>query len=58
MASIYVGILLFLSLSKLQETINSASDIPPRTLVISRNELIKEIYRHAGKTTDSEIEAA
>lgn len=58
MASIYDwDIIIFVS-SKLQETINSASDIPPRTLVVSRNELIKAIYRHAGKTTDNEIEAA
>jgi plasmid replication initiation protein len=57
-ASIYDwDIVIFVS-SKLQETINSASDIPPRTLIVSRNELIKAIYRHAGKTTDSEIEAA
>jgi plasmid replication initiation protein len=58
MASIYDwDIIIFVS-SKLQETINLVSDIPPRTLVVSRNELIKAIYRHAGKTTDSEIEAA
>jgi plasmid replication initiation protein len=57
-ASIYDwDIIIFVS-SKLQETINFASDIPPRTLIVSRNELIKAIYRHAGKTTDSEIEAA
>ena len=57
-ASIYDwDIIIFVS-SKLQEVINSASDIPPRTLIVSRNELIKTIYRHAGKTTDREIEAA
>jgi len=57
-ASIYDwDIIIFVS-SKLQETINFSSDIPPRTLIVSRNELIKAIYRHAGKTTDSEIEAA
>ena len=57
-ASIYDwDIIIFVS-SKLQETINSTSDIPPRTLIVSRNELIKAIYRHAGKTTESEIEAA
>jgi predicted RNA-binding protein with PIN domain len=50
-------IILFVS-SKLQETINSKSDIPPRTLIVPKNELIKSIYRHSGKTTDNEIEAA
>ena len=47
-------IILFVS-SKLQEVINSKSDIPPRTLIIPRNELIKSIYRHSGKTTYVEI---
>ena len=57
-ASIYDwDIIIFVS-SKLQETMNSASDIPPRTLVVSRNELIKAISRHEGKTTENEIEAA
>ncbi len=57
-ASIYDwDISLFVS-SKLEETINSYSDVPPTTLVVSRNELIKAVDRHAGKTTDSEIEAA
>ena len=57
-ASIYDwDIIIFVS-SKLQEAINSASDIPPRTLIVPRNDLIKAIYRHAGKTTDNEIEAA
>lgn len=58
LASIYDwDIIIFVS-SKLQETINSASDIPPRTLIVSRNELVRSIYRHSGKTTDKEIEAA
>lgn len=57
-ASIYDwDIIIFVS-SKLQETMNSASDIPPRTLIVSRKELIKTICRHSGKTTNSEIEAA
>ena len=50
-------IILFVS-SKLQETINSKSDIPPRTLIVKRNELIKSIYRHSGRTTYIEMEAA
>lgn len=57
-ASIYDwDIIIFVS-SKLQETINSSSDIPPRTLIVPRGELIKAISRHEGKTTEKEIEAA
>jgi plasmid replication initiation protein len=58
LASIYDwDIILFVS-SKLQEFINSKKDIPPRTLIVPRHELFKEINRHAGKTTEDEIEAA
>jgi len=57
-ASIYDwDIILFVS-SKLQETINSKSDILPRTLIIPRHELLKAIYKHDGKTNRKELEAA
>ncbi len=57
-ASIYDwDIILFVS-SKLQEIINSKSDIPPRTLTIPRHELLKAIYKHDGKKNRKEIEAS
>jgi len=57
-ASIYDwDIILFVS-SKLQESINNVSDIPPRTLIITRNELLKAISRHSGKTNKKELEAS
>lgn len=57
-ASIYDwDIILFVS-SKLQESINNVSDIPPRTLIIPRNELLKAISRHSGKTNKKELEAS
>jgi plasmid replication initiation protein len=57
-ASIYDwDIILFIS-SKLQETINSKSDIPQRTLIIPRHELLKSIHKHDGKTNRKEIEAS
>ena len=44
--SIYdLDIILFFS-SKIQEIINSGSDIPPRTMVFSRHELLKTIHKH------------
>lgn len=55
-ASIYDwDIILFVS-SKLQELINSNKDIPPRTLIIPRHELLKEIYKHDGKTNRKQME--
>jgi plasmid replication initiation protein len=57
-ASIYDwDIILFVS-SKLQETMNNGLDVPPRTLIIPRHEFIKAISKHAGKTTNKEIEAS
>jgi len=56
LASIYDwDIILFVS-SKLQEFINSEKDIPPRTLIIPRHELLKEISKHDGKTNRRQIE--
>jgi plasmid replication initiation protein len=55
-ASIYDwDIILFVS-SKLQEFINANKDIPPRTLIIPRHELLKSIYKHDGKTNRKEME--
>jgi plasmid replication initiation protein len=57
-ASIYDwDIILFVS-SKLQETLNNGSDVPPRTLIIPRHELIKAICKYTGKTTNKELEAS
>jgi plasmid replication initiation protein len=56
LASIYDwDIILFVS-SKLQEFINSEKDIPPRTLIIPRHELLKAISKHDGKTNRRQIE--
>ena len=57
-ASIYDwDIILFVS-SKLQDVINSKSDIPPRTLIIPRHDLLKEIHRHDGKKQEKDIKAS
>ena len=57
-ASIYDwDIVLFVS-SKLQETINSKSDIPPRTLIIPRHELLRSIHRHDGKKEEKDLKAS
>ena len=57
-ASIYDwDIILFVS-SKIQEIMNSKADIPPRTIIIPRNELLKAIHKHDGKKNKKEIEAS
>jgi plasmid replication initiation protein len=59
LASIYDWDIILFVASKLQEFLNSEKeDIPPRTLILPRHELLKALHKHAGKTTENEIEAA
>lgn len=58
LASIYDWDIILLVSSKLQETINNSSDVPPRTLIISRSDLLKALYKHDGKTNKKELEAS
>lgn len=56
LASIYDwDIILFVS-SKLQEFLNSGKNIPPRTLIVPRHELLKAICKHDGQTNRRQIE--
>jgi hypothetical protein len=57
-ASIYDWDIILLIASKMQEVINSKTDIPPRTFIIPRHELLKEIYRHDGKKQEKDIKAS
>ncbi len=58
LASIYDWDIILFVAAKMQEILNTGTDIPPRTLVVPRNELIKSTHKHSGKTTEKEIEAA
>lgn len=58
LASIYDWDIILFVASKLQETLNLGKDIPPKTLIIPRHELIKAIYKHDGKKNRKQIEAA
>jgi plasmid replication initiation protein len=57
-ASIYDWDIIQLISGKIQEIINSGSDIPPRTLIIARHTLIKSLRKHDVRKTAKEIEAA
>jgi plasmid replication initiation protein len=57
-ASIYDWDIILLIASKMQEVINSKTDIPPRTFIIPRHELLREIYRHDGKKQEKDIKAS
>ena len=56
LASIYDWDIILFVAAKMQELMNSGADIPPRTIIIPRNKLIKSIHKHNGKTNRKEME--
>ncbi len=58
MASIYDWDIILFVASKMQEIINSGEDIPPRTLIIPRHELLKSIHRHDGKKQENDLKSS
>jgi len=54
-ASIYDWDIILLISAKMQEVINSGSDIPARTLIIPRNEILKALHKHNGKKQEKDL---
>lgn len=54
-ASIYDWDIIQLISCKMQEIINSGSDIPPRTLIIPRNEILRSLHKHNGKKQEKDL---
>jgi plasmid replication initiation protein len=57
-ASIYDWDIVLFVVNKIQEIINSGEDIPPRTLIFPRHELLKAICRHDGKKEEKDLKAS
>ena len=57
-ASIYDWDIIQCIAGKIQEVINSKEDIPPRTIIIPRHKLLKELHKHDGKTNQKKVEAS
>lgn len=57
-ASIYDWDIIMFVESKIQETLNSGSDIPPRTLIIPRHELLKSLHKHDGNKQNKDLHAS
>ena len=57
-ASIYDWDIIQCIAGKIQEVINSKEDIPPRTLIIPRHELLRSIDRHDGKKQEKDLKAS
>lgn len=58
LASIYDWDIVLFVASRMQRIINEMSDIPPRTMVVPRHELLKAIHRTNGKKTDKDLESS
>lgn len=56
LASIYDWDIILFVASKMQEILNSGSDIPPRTMVIPRHEILTAIHKHNVNTQQKELE--
>lgn len=58
LASIYDWDIILFVASKLQEFINLGQDIPPRTIIVPRHELLKAIHKHDGKKEEKDLKAS
>lgn len=56
LASIYDWDIILFVASKMQKILNDMSDIPPRSMIVPRHELLKSIHRRNGKKTDVDLE--
>jgi plasmid replication initiation protein len=56
LASIYDWDVILFVASKMQKILNDISDIPPRSMIVPRHELLKAIHRRNGKKTDTDLE--
>ena len=55
-ASIYDWDIILVVAGKIQEIINRGSDIPPRTIIIPRHELLKALHKQIGRKEQKDLE--
>lgn len=58
LASIYDWDIILFVASKMQEILNSGEDIPPRTLLVPRHELLKAIYKHDANKQQKDLKSS
>ena len=58
LASIYDWDIIVLVESKMQEILNSGTDIPPRTMILPRHEILKTLGKHDGKKEEKDLRAS
>lgn len=58
LASIYDWDIILFVAGKMQEILNNGTDIPPRTMIVQRHELLKALRRHDGKKEEKDLRAS
>jgi plasmid replication initiation protein len=58
LASIYDWDIILFVASKMQEILNKGRDIPPRTLVVPRHEILKSLHKYDGKKQQKDLESS
>lgn len=58
LASIYDWDIVLFVAGKMQEILNNGSDIPPRTMIFPRHEILKALKKHDGKKEELDLRAA
>lgn len=58
LASIYDWDIILFVAGRMQEILNKGSDIPPRTMVIPRHEILKALKKHDGKKQELDLRAS
>ena len=58
LASIYDWDIVLFVAGKMQDILNKGSDIPPRTMIIPRHEILKSLRKHDGKKQELDLRAA
>lgn len=56
LASIYDWDIILFVANKMQEIINSGTDIPPRTMIVPRHEILKKIHKYNIKKQQKDLE--
>jgi plasmid replication initiation protein len=56
LASIYDWDIILFVATKMQETLNIGKDIPPRTMIVPRHEILTAIHKHNVNTQQKELE--
>lgn len=58
LASIYDWDIILFVASKMQKILNTGSDIPPRTIIFPRHEILKSLHKHDGKKEEKDLKSS